>query len=361
LAENKKQHYVPGFYLKYFSNNGDGKSIGVWNLKAGKFIRYGSLENQAFENYFYGKDLEIEKMFADLEAQVSAILERAIKDRYLPKNPSEDYLNLILFILFQMNRTKYASELVNEMADKMFKTVYRHDKRVKDILDKVSIKSENPVLFALKVAANGFPLLFDLKCKLIINKTENSFIVSDNPVVRYNNFLLKRKWPLGKTGLLEPGLQIFYPIAPNRLLILYDDKIYYAGHNKKDVVYLDKKNDVDEINSFQYLGSSENLYFNECVTESYLRGLIESNIKYKHVEKANVTEIPEIKEAPNNNSSLIVVGSEEISKDVNLPFINITKYAKEYVLGPSAALVRNKQLLKYAEEFAKNKNGHVDK
>jgi hypothetical protein len=61
LAENKKQHYVPKFYLKYFSNNEEGKSIGVYNLKVGKFIRYSNLENQAFENYFYGKNLQMKK------------------------------------------------------------------------------------------------------------------------------------------------------------------------------------------------------------------------------------------------------------------------------------------------------------
>ena len=56
MADKKRQHYVPRFYLKNFSINSEGKAIGIYNVEKCKFIPSGSLKSQAYENYFYGED-----------------------------------------------------------------------------------------------------------------------------------------------------------------------------------------------------------------------------------------------------------------------------------------------------------------
>ena len=55
MAINKSQHYVPKFYLKLFSNNREGKSIGLHNFKNNKTICFAPIKEQACEDYFYGK------------------------------------------------------------------------------------------------------------------------------------------------------------------------------------------------------------------------------------------------------------------------------------------------------------------
>ena len=330
----------------------------MYNLPAGKFVRHTNLDSQAFENYFYGETMEVEKELAKLEAEVSTILSNIKKYKDIPQRTSEDYINLMFFIFIQILRTKYMAEEADESANKLFHKIFSHDEKLKSKLDNLTLYNEKPSLFVLSTMAKQFPIpiLLDLKCKLIINQTEDFFITSDNPVVRYNQFLLRRKWPLGKTGLAQRGLQILFPIGAKKLLILYDNQIYFVGHNKRDVVYLKKKQDIYGINSLQYLNSLENLYFNGNVSEYYIENLVDANVKYKNLEKSSVTELPATKREPDNRySSLIILQSKEISKDINLSFINERKYAKEYVLGPSAAVVRNEQILKYLENLNKKK------
>ena len=43
MPSNKKHHYVPRFYLKYFSNNSEGKVLGIFNFDQQKYIEAGNL------------------------------------------------------------------------------------------------------------------------------------------------------------------------------------------------------------------------------------------------------------------------------------------------------------------------------
>ena len=58
MAEKKRQHYVPRFHLKLFSE--DGVSINLFNIKTGKIIEKAAIKGQCQEDYFYGKDLKVE-------------------------------------------------------------------------------------------------------------------------------------------------------------------------------------------------------------------------------------------------------------------------------------------------------------
>lgn len=350
LVENKKQHYVPRFYLKYFSHEINRDSISMYNIRTGRFVRYTNVGSQACENYFYGETLELERELAKVEAKAATIISDIKKFRRLPRSNSEEYINLMFFIFIQIVRTKYIAEEVNESANKFFHNVFSHDERLKNVLEKFEIYNEKPSVFALSTMVTHFPILLDLDYKLIINVTQHHFITSDNPTVKYNQFLLRRKWPLGKTGLAQLGLQLFFPIGPKELLILYDSKIYFVGRNKRDIAYLTKKQDVDAINSLEYLNSLNNLYFNENITEYYIRNLVKTNEKYRNIEKSHVAELSSTKKMQNgHSSSLVIVKPAEIEKDISLSFINERKYAKDCVLGSSAAVVRNKPLLEYLD------------
>lgn len=53
MAKNKKQHFVPRFYLRKFS--ADGRSVNIWNLTNEKRIQGANLKNQCYKDYFYGE------------------------------------------------------------------------------------------------------------------------------------------------------------------------------------------------------------------------------------------------------------------------------------------------------------------
>ena len=74
MAEKKKQHYVPRFYLKYFSTTPEATHIGLCVKESGKTVRQAGLKNQAYENYFYGKDTKIEDGLSEIEAKAASVI-----------------------------------------------------------------------------------------------------------------------------------------------------------------------------------------------------------------------------------------------------------------------------------------------
>jgi len=54
MPQNKKQHYVPKFYLKRFTPN--ERLINLYNLKSRRNIIGASLSSQCYKDYMYGKD-----------------------------------------------------------------------------------------------------------------------------------------------------------------------------------------------------------------------------------------------------------------------------------------------------------------
>ena len=84
MADKKKQHYVPRFYLKNFSNKSDEKSIGIYNVKKNLFIPSGSLKDQNYIDYFYGKNGRIENSLQVIEGLSSSIIKDIITKKLLP-------------------------------------------------------------------------------------------------------------------------------------------------------------------------------------------------------------------------------------------------------------------------------------
>jgi hypothetical protein len=105
----------------------------------------------------------------------------------------------------------------------------------------------------------------DLKYKILINLTDIPFITSDNPVVKYNQYLESRKWKHSKTGYASIGLQIFLPLNHKKLILLYDSNSYEIGNPNYRTHQLKKIEDIDELNLLQLVNCIETIYFDEKV------------------------------------------------------------------------------------------------
>jgi hypothetical protein len=77
MPENKRQHFVPQFYLRQFSGPGGG-TIGVFNLKSGRFITPAKLKSQAAQSWLYGADGEAERHFSVIEGAAAGALRRIV-------------------------------------------------------------------------------------------------------------------------------------------------------------------------------------------------------------------------------------------------------------------------------------------
>ncbi|MCD6579185.1 DUF4238 domain-containing protein, partial [bacterium] len=210
MPENKRQHYVPQLYLRYFSDN--RKTIPVYSIKDRKIVTENApIDRQCYQNYMYSDDLEVEKAITRIENVAKSIIDSIIKNHKLPKIPTDDYFALTVFILYQSARTLFSAELLNETTDKLIKMILedhiklsRPDGITVEDLEKVKVSYKQPALFILGMISQMIPLIFDLKYKLIINQTNLNFITSDNPVIFYNKYYLNDFF--NYTGIASKGL-----------------------------------------------------------------------------------------------------------------------------------------------------------
>ncbi len=173
MPDKKKQHFVPRFYLKNFSLNSSGKTIGIFNISSRKFIASGNLKDQAYKNYFYGRDPKIEDALGELEEAAAKIIQNILAQNSVPITRSKEHYAILTFVIFLSARTVYRVDELNEAADKLIKAVFSKDSSVSPYLDKGRFSLTQPTHMALNEAALCLPITFDLCFKLVIKKLKN--------------------------------------------------------------------------------------------------------------------------------------------------------------------------------------------
>lgn len=112
-------------------------------------------------------------------------------------------------MFLQMVRVPQLEDMYNEMVNANAQRIWKHDSNpeVREHADKFEAKVENAIIPAMLVALQNLTICYDLKSKLLINKTDLPFITSDNPVC-LNNSLLEKE---GRDyfGWQSKGLQIY--------------------------------------------------------------------------------------------------------------------------------------------------------
>ena len=321
MSEKKNQHYVPKFYLRNFSSN--GKSLNIFNISNRKIIIGDSIKNQCSDDYFYGKDGIIENTFQNIESVSCELLKKIITEQYVPKLKSQEHTILQLFIVTLYSRTKFKYDELNEIINKIGKsTLEMYPDVDKDLLSKVVVKYDYPLQFPLLNAFSSYHLAQDLKINLLINRSNTSFITSDHPVVYYNK-LAENIRNYGTVGLASKGLLIFLPLSPEVLLLLYDASIYKIG-NKKDLVnYLDKKEDVENINLLQWLSSYDNIYF---FNDSESPKILADSIKIMPMRNNDKVKIQE--RGSSQKGKLMGFHSNKLKMKLNVSAIKLRKQAK---------------------------------
>ena len=355
MPENKRHHYVPRFYLRRFSEN--KRSISLYNLKNELIVSHASIKDQCYKEYFYGKEPFVESAFADIENAVSYVLRQVDEIGCLPPPDDPNYLLLIVYIVTQCSRTKYSADSLNEMTDKMMKYVYKPMAEEKGIeIDKFNIHLNNASNFSLAQSVLIYPVLFDLRYKLLINSTDEQFVTSDNPVVLYNQ-LMEFQTRLSHTGYACKGLQIFFPIDPKKLIFLYDNNVYRAGKEKEIVIEINNVQDIYQINTLQVCSCLENIYFLNL--DMNCEALHNKAKPYLSNKMVNFDTFP-ITSNKLSNKEIIQSSREDIRTNLKLSFLSTRKSAKEWrnkfrkLKSQPAVLVRNEEICNDTEEFIKS-------
>lgn len=263
MAKKKKQHYVPRLLLKKFSE--DKKSIRMFAFDSEKMIEQAPIKAQCYKDYLYGKDGVVEDALGGLEDKIATLLNHII-NKDIEKLSNDDKMLILHFANFQEMRTEKAVNDLNSMNDKLVKAVLSHNPEFKNFnLNKIHIHFSNPIGFLLNQAWDALPLLLDLNIKFLENDTSIDFLISDHPLVLYNQWA--EQHPLFKnyqshfTGLALKGLIMFLPISPRHCLIIFDPITYKCCSKTGIYGKISSDKDVILLNKLQAINAQDSIYF----------------------------------------------------------------------------------------------------
>jgi hypothetical protein len=349
MAEHKRQHYVPQFYLRGFSLAG-GKKICLLVLDQEKVVHGADLSTQCYEDYFYGADLKLEKALgAHIEGPASKVIKDIITTGKLPKEKTEDYLALFSFVLFQHGRTVYAAEELEQMTEELGAVIIQEIAVNTGMVQPDEVKDaklgiHKPVLMAVQMSAQMLPLTLDLRAKLLTNKTAEDFITSDHPVVLFNPYYTK-SYPGSTTGWVVKGLQVFLPLSPRLALCLYDSNTYKFGARNQEQVELTSLTDVQWLNKAQLLSAVDCVYFSDPnQTHCVQKALME-------IKGARRTDKVEVRTIPQADGAFVHTFKKDIKFQKTLGVYKTLASQKGVALSDREYGPRQPQLVEMQDRF----------
>ncbi|KPE49648.1 DUF4238 domain-containing protein [Chryseobacterium indologenes] len=319
MVKKKKHHYIPRFYLKRFSINNGGKFLGLYNLNNKKFIPNAALKNQAYGNFLYGEDDEIENALAHIEGNVAKMFYYWTEEKVLipPPIESNGFKLIKRFMLYQAFRTPNSGENIMESLNKGLKAFVKEFKpELWESLKDATLQHENPVLLGLLHSIEHEKLLDYLDFRFIVNLSLLPFITSDSPIIFYNQLMEQAGNYIGATGLVAKGLQIFYPIHPRLMICLYDPEVYDLGDDV-NCCSTESIDTIHQLNGLQFINCESQIYFNNFISEEYTHELSNNFQEYRGT-KRNINEI-----INQNNKKFFFISSEDIQIRLQLDFLKI--------------------------------------
>lgn len=247
-----RHHFVPLFYLRRFAS--ESRRINVYNLRRRRWIAGASLRDQCYRRRFYVHQ-ELEDLLARTESEIAPTLARLIDSGHPPDRGSSDHQLLFWFVSLQLLRTVASIRQTGLGMRQFTDAVFAPD----DPSRPEDVTHEHVLELNLKQVPMMVRTLTDLHVHVVHAAGPDPFITSDQPVFRYNAFCEGVSWS-GVTGGRCSGLQIFLPLSPTRLVVLYDGHVYKAGSRSSKGASEAKADDMSALNGFQAVSAHQNLY-----------------------------------------------------------------------------------------------------
>lgn len=251
----KKQHYIPQFYLKNFSQ--DGERVHIYDRAKGDKgeMRYQTTIQVAHENHFYtyqtkkGTKKNLEALLGQFEGDAAAIIEKVHRERTLTPEEKE---KLALFVGFLYTRTpafKHKSEEMHTKAgEKIARMMFRmtpkekirktlkekegkdfSDEELDDLIDfginpkrsKIGFKYPQGwwIKLMLDMGLEAAKIFYGMDWLFLFTSQPYAFITSDNPFLLippedYNRFY--------GVGLITPKARKVIPLRSDICLMMGD-------------------------------------------------------------------------------------------------------------------------------------------
>jgi hypothetical protein len=203
--------------------------------------------------------------------------------------------------------------------------------------------------------AKAFPILLDIDVKFITTDRIPGFVISDHPVVAYNQFAEHHpilKLYATSTGMALKGLQLFMPASPRMVLAVFDPSTYLYGG--KSSVCRAGPNDVVCLNRMQVVNALKCWYFHEDMIDGAILGdLAKARATHPSVYEKTVVTGPMMEREDGKISQMIIAHRNEVRLGAKLTFIRtVDGHSYEDYVGSSVP-VRSPVLFEKAREFGR--------
>lgn len=351
-TEKEKQHFVPQFYLKMFSFENNKKEIGIFNKSNIFFKQNGKLKTQAFKKYFYGKDGFVEDFLGEIENHVSPILKKIIETEKLPERFSTEQVDILMFLLIMDSRNPISKNTFNNSTQLLKERIISKSGKDIRLVKEIEKYQKDDLAHTLQIlsAQERIGYCIDLNFKLIKNETNTPFVISDNPFIKYNQFMEIRDYKHSNhNGYGTIGEKFILPLNEKYLLFFYDSNIYKLGNQREKTIVIDNEEEIDQFNLMQYLNANNLIFFNEKITKNYLIQLDEKAKKYNKPNEIHQEIVPDYNSI---NSEFIMLWTTDLKIDFSIKKLKLLDKSK-YIKFDNR-LVQLREKAKKYREFKKN-------
>ncbi len=333
----RKHHFVPKLYLRAFQS--DERRIHLYNIKRSLQVENASLRNQCYKHKLHGPDDEVEDSLAVLESLAAPVLQEVREKGVLPLPGSDQQITLYGFAAMQILRNPNYGRQMNRLLEKMVEQVHsRVDNPTGDDVETMKAGFIDPVLVMLENLPMMLNAILDLKAHLLVS-SRASFITSDNPVVKYNQYCEEFQYA-GITGATQKGLQIFVPLSPCCQLILYDGTTYRTVSGRFTRKSGAIQSDIDQLNLMQLISADEHIYFADWRQLQDVARLLATASCYRSADR---TTVQEYGQDDDPNSSLLHAFERTENVSLRLSFLGLTREAHKVPRGDRPQQYRDQQ------------------
>jgi hypothetical protein len=342
-------HYVSQFYFSNFSPDPLDEEpvrpkrgrIRLINLLRRKFVPNASIKGQCKKAGFHDYAPGLEFALGLLEGLASSAIRDLIKENMPPEPWSPGHQALADFTVIQRSRTLGAAENAEKMAARMFKVAYEEEAECRGVDPwQYGIRSRYPVAIPLSVAAQRAPIAMQLGLHVFVNETPEEIITNDNPVIAHNQFCEGINYR-GVLGWNCAGIQIFLPVSPRHLLLLYDAQVYALDtkHGCRTSRIVDVA-EIRTINAFQIVTARENIYFRDAAMAAPLLAQIERLASRRNKRNITVQSLP-VADC-DGTSELIHQFERMVPLKLSLRSIGIKRSVRRISLDRRASMARSR-------------------
>ncbi len=307
----RQHHYVPRFYLRLFRSR--RRRINIHNIERGLTVPDVSIKHECAKPDYY-RTVQIEEALAELEGRAAAVISALCNSANC-----YDLDTIRRFVAVQLLRTPSASSRT-AAAESKFREALGGEPADGEFNSGIPIAAIEPKdfpIYNLLLSDDLANAMRDLKT-IVVESDSDAFITSDNPVFKYNQYL-EEVQDYGTTGLRQTGLQVFLPLSPRHILVMYDKDVY--DYIKKQPP---TEADIEVLNGLQVISASNNLYFND-IGQSYAIEKLASGYAYLRRKAPMIVDELSSNEKP---QSFLVHGYQQtLNVGLNLSFLRIKRRA----------------------------------